>query len=88
MIWMRYTFDGDFLFASSRMREEIHLNTDFSNWAFLCASSIWNFIKNKLDFIYKFKLFVTTREKTRASLRLYSRLKFWNWMLKYYIMYE
>lgn len=65
-IYDEVTFDGNFLFASSRMCEKIHLNTDFSNWAFLCASSIWNFIKNKLDFIYKFKILVTTREKKKS----------------------
>lgn len=69
---MKYTFDSNFLFASSRMREEIYLNTDFSNWAFLRASSIWNFIKNKLDFIYKFKNFCHyEREKKSLAEALF-----------------
>lgn len=83
---MKHTFDSDLLFASSRMCEKIHLYTDFSDRAFLRTGSIWNFINDKSDFIWKFRFLAAKyyeREKGSFGHR-YPRLKFSDLMLRYY----
>lgn len=51
---LKLTFDANFLFSSTRVREKIHLDADLAHRTFFRPSGIWN--KNILKIVLKLTL--------------------------------